>query len=108
MNLTPIDPRTLLSASRPNFDQAGKKARDLESLRQSTREFEALYINEMFKAMRKTIPEGGLIEKDMSQDIYEEMMDMERARIASDGKGIGLGQAMFDQLRHLVENRIEK
>ena len=108
MNLTPIDPRTLLSASRPNLDQAARKARDIESLRQSTREFEALYINEMFKAMRKTIPEGGLIEKDMSQDIYEEMMDMERARIASEGKGIGLGQAMFDQLRHLVENRIEK
>ncbi len=98
----------MLSASRPNLDQATKKARDIDSLRQSTREFEALYINEMFKAMRKTIPEGGLIEKDMSQDIYEEMMDMERARIASDGKGIGLGQAMFDQLRHLVENRIEK
>ena len=108
MNLTPIDPRTLLSASRPNLDQATRKARDIESLRQSTREFEALYINEMFKAMRKTIPEGGLIEKDMSQDIYEEMMDMERARVASEGKGIGLGQAMFDQLRHLVENRIEK
>ena len=108
MILTPIDPRTILSASRPNLDQATRKTRDLESLRQSTREFEALYINEMFKAMRKTIPEGGLIEKDMSQDIYQEMMDMERARIASEGKGIGLGEAMFEQLRHLVENRIEK
>jgi len=108
MFVTPVDPRTLLSASKPDLDQTAKKARDLESLRQSTREFEALYVNEMFKAMRKTIPEGGLIEKSMSQDIYQEMIDMERARSTSDGNGIGLGKAMFDQLRYLIEDRIEK
>jgi len=108
MYVTPIDPRTILSASKPQLDQNLKKAHDLEALRQSTREFEALYINEMFKAMRKTIPEGGLIEKGMGQDIYQEMIDMERARNASEGKGIGLGDAMFEQLRHLVEDRIEK
>jgi flagellar protein FlgJ len=108
MQLTPIDPRTILSATRPDLGNAAKKARDMESLRQSTREFEALYINEMFKAMRKTIPDGGLIEKGMSEDIYQEMIDMEHARVASEGNGIGLGQAMFEQLRHLVENRIEK
>lgn len=108
MLLTPIDPRTIMSASKPDFDQSTRKARDLESLRQSTQEFEALYINEMFKAMRKTIPESGLIEKGMSEDIYQEMLDMERARTASEGKGIGLGNAMFEQLRYMIEDRIEK
>lgn len=108
MILTPIDPRTILSASKPNLDQGQKKAQDLKSLRQSTREFEALYINEMFKAMRKTIPDGGLIEKDSSHDIYQEMLDMERARDVSKGKGIGLGNAMFEQLRYMIEDRIEK
>ncbi len=108
MILTPIDPRTILSASKPQLDPGNKKARDLKSLRQSTREFEALYINEMFKAMRKTIPDGGLIEKDMSHDIYQEMLDMERARGASEGKGIGLAHAMFEQLRYMIEDRIEK
>ena len=108
MFVTPIDPRTILSASKPQLDQSAKKTRDLESLRQSTQEFEALYINEMFKAMRKTIPESGLIEKGMSQAIYQEMLDMERARTASEGKGIGLGNAMFEQLRYMIEDRIEK
>ena len=108
MILSPIDPRTILSASKPDLNLGQKKERDLESLRQSTREFEALYINEMFKAMRKTIPDGGLIEKDTSHDIYQEMLDMERARGASEGKGIGLGNAMFEQLRYMIEDRIEK
>ncbi len=108
MFVTPIDPRTILSATKPQLDQSVQKAKDLEALRQSTQEFEALYINEMFKAMRKTIPDGGLIDKGIGHDIYQEMIDMERARHASEGKGIGLGNAMFEQLRHLVEDRIEK
>jgi flagellar protein FlgJ len=108
MNLTPIDPRTLLSSSPKTIDPKSEKARDLKSLRESTREFEALFINEMFKAMRKTVPDGGLIEKDMSEDIFREMMDMELARSASSGKGIGLGEDMFEQLRHLIDNRLDR
>jgi peptidoglycan hydrolase FlgJ len=102
MNLTPIDPRTMLSATRPSLDPARKKERSLEELRQYTREFEAIYINEMFRAMRRTIPDGGLIEKNMSTEIYEEAIDLELARSASSGRGIGLGEAMFEQLKHLV------
>jgi len=108
MILTPIDPRTILSATAPKLDKIDQKARDLESLRQSTREFEAIFVNEMFKAMRKTIPEGGLFEKDMSTDIYQEMIDMELARSSSDGDGLGLGKAMFDQLSPLIENKRDK
>lgn len=108
MNLTPIDPRTILSSSRQTIDPETAKARDLKSLRESTREFEALFINEMFKAMRKAVPDGGLIEKNMTEDIFREMMDMELARSASSGPGIGLGEDMFDQLRHLIENRLDR
>ncbi len=108
MILTPIDPRALLSAGKPTFDAQQKKQRDLHELREYTREFEAIYINELFKAMRKTVPEGGLIEKNLATEIYEETLDMELARSASAGSGIGIGEAMFEQLRHLVENRIER
>ena len=108
MNLTPIDPRTTISASITEAEHKKSKTQKLESLRQSTREFEAIYINEMFKSMRKTIPEGGLVEKGMSEDIFKEMMDMEIARNASSGEGIGLGKAMYEQLKDLVENKLDR
>ena len=98
----------MLSATRPDLDTDAQKRRDLDSLRQSTREFEAIFINEMFKSMRKTIPEGGLIEKEMTEEIFQEMMDMELARNASSGQGIGLGDARFERLRHLVENKLDR
>ena len=108
MILTPIDPRTVLSAVNQAVTPEAKKAKDLESLRKSTQEFEAIYINELFKAMRKTIPEGGLFEKDTSTEIYQEMLDMETSRNFSKSKGLGLADAMFEQLRHLVENKMER
>jgi peptidoglycan hydrolase FlgJ len=98
-----IDPRTLTSpATQSKLD---KKTKDLESLRKSSQEFETLFVMEMFKAMRKTVPDGGLFEKNQSTEIFSEMLDMERARATTQGKGLGIGEAMYNQLAHLIEKR---
>ncbi len=73
---------------------------DLKELREKTREYEAIFINELYKSMRKTIPEGGLFEKDMSTEVFKEMLDLEYARLTAKGKGMGMGEAMFDQLKN--------
>lgn len=98
-----IDPRILTShATKPVAD---KTARDLASLRESSREFETIFIMEMFKAMRKAIPQGGLFEKDMASEMFTEMLDMETAKSASRGKGLGLGEAIYDRMAALIENK---
>jgi peptidoglycan hydrolase FlgJ len=73
--------------------------KDLQSLRQSCRDFEAIYVQEMHKAMRKTVPDGGLFEKDMADGLYREMLDMEMAKTSAAGKGNGIGEAMYQQLK---------
>lgn len=98
-----IDPRIHISPATQQTDN--RKARDLESLKESTQEFEALYVMEMYKAMRKAVPEGGLLEKSNAEAIYQDMLDMEMAKEASRGKGLGIAQAMYDQLAPLIENK---
>lgn len=98
-----IDPRTLPShTTLPNVD---KKAKDLESLRESSREFETLFVMEMFKAMRKAVPEGGLFEKNVSTEIFTEMLDMETAKATTQGKGLGIAEAMYNQMAELIEKK---
>lgn len=102
----PVSIPSTLSA--PNATAAGKTGatqpgkvlseRDRQSLRQSCREFEAIYIQEMYKAMRKTVPDGGLFEKDMSNDLYRDLMDAELAKSTAAGKGTGIGEAMYKQI----------
>jgi len=98
-----IDPRILTShASQQTVD---KKSRDLESLRESSREFETLFVMEMYKAMRKAVPEGGLFEKNSATEIFTEMLDMETAKATTQGKGLGIAEAMYNQMAELIEKK---
>lgn len=100
-----LRPTTVSPFQGKSLDRSDDKERQLKALRESTREFEAIYVNEMFKAMRKTIPEGGLFEKNMTTDIFQEMMDMELARQTAKDEGIGLGLAMYNQMKGIIEKK---
>jgi flagellar protein FlgJ len=98
-----IDPRIVASrATQPTTD---KKAKDLASLRKSSQEFEALLLMEMLKSMRKSVPDGGLFEKDNATEIYRDMLDSETAKAISRGKGLGIGEAMYKQMAKQVEKK---
>jgi flagellar protein FlgJ len=104
MNNT-IDPRTVFSHSLAKLPAQDRKDKDLEALRESSREFETLLVMEMYKAMRKAVPEGGLFPKSMATDMYQEMFDMEMAKNTAGGQGIGIGEAMYRQMAELVEKK---
>ncbi len=82
--------------------QATSPDKDLQSLRKSCREFEAIYTQEMYKAMRKTVPDSGLFEKNMASEVYKEMLDMEIAKASAADKGNGIGEAMYEQMKDKV------
>ena len=98
-----IDPRIQVSHATSNIQD--RKTRDLESLKESSKEFETMFLMEMYKAMRKAVPEGGLFEKSSSTEIFQEMLDLEIAKESSKGQGLGLATAMYDQMASLIENK---
>ncbi len=98
-----LDPRILIS---PNTQTSqNRKERDLDALKETSRQFETLYVMEMMKAMRKSVPEGGLFEKSMTTEIFQEMIDMETAKSATRGPGLGLATAIYEQMAPLIENK---
>ena len=100
-----LDPRILVSPPTQTAQSQNRKERDLQALRESSREFETLYVMEMLKAMRKAIPDGGLFEKSMSTELFQDMIDMETAKSATRGPGLGLAAAMYEQMAPLIENK---
>ena len=101
MNLK-IDPRSAMQPTAQPNKSDSKQAKELAALRHSCREFEAIYVNEMYKSMRKTVPEGELFgKKGMAEEVYREMLDMEMARETASGDGMGIGKAMYQQLYQL-------
>ncbi len=98
-----IDPRIHTShATQPLQD---RKSRDLDSLKESSREFETMFVMEMYKAMRKAVPDGGLFEKSNATEIFQGMLDQELAKETTKGNGMGIAQAMYDQMASLIEDK---
>lgn len=76
---------------------------DPAALREKCQEFEAVFIESMFKSMRTAVPQSGLLPKGMGSEIFEEMRDAETARQMAKGQGTGLGEALFRQLQEIED-----
>lgn len=98
-----LDPRMTIGAARPTV--IDKKTKDLAALKERCQEFENLLLMEMVKAMRKTVPEGGLFEKSSAEEMYQDMMDSETVQASGNGKGLGLAEAMYEQMAPLIEKK---
>lgn len=79
--------------------ESAAKRKDEEGLREAAREFESYFIGVMLKQMRKSVIDGGLIEKSEARKQFESMLDDEYAKEMSKGDGIGLGTAIFEAMK---------
>ena len=81
------------------FEQMRAQARDgdSEALSGAAKQFESVFVQMMLKAMRDTVPEGGLFDSEQS-DFYEGMFDQQISLNIANGKGIGLAEVIERQL----------
>ncbi len=91
----------------PNIPATGKNS-DSARLKAASQEFEAIFIESMFKAMRKTIPESGFIEKSAGHDMYRDMLDSEIAREISRHQSMGLAEQIYRQMKQFLPPSKEK
>lgn len=89
-------PRSCPAAGRNMNDTAGIER--LGKLKKSCADIESLFLSTLFKAMRKTVPQGGLFKKSSGDDIYDSMFDQQVSVSLSQGRGIGLGQMLYNQM----------
>ena len=74
---------------------------DNTRLKKAVREFEALFVTQMLQEMRKTVPEDGLLQGGSGPNkMYHDMLDEQLGYALSQGRGMGLAQALYRQLQH--------
>ncbi|MDH4317158.1 MAG: rod-binding protein [Desulfobulbaceae bacterium] len=93
-----VDPRTVPSGT--GINKPGEKKNDPEILKQRCQDFEALYIQAMYKAMRNTVIDGGLFAKSNAEEMYRDMLDGELAAQTAREQSFGLAQKMYEQIAH--------
>ena len=68
-------------------------------LRQACADFESILVNYILRSARKTLPQQGLFHDTHEGKIYESMMDEQMAQSVAGGRGLGLGELLYDQLK---------
>lgn len=79
--------------------QAREEQDDLK-LRQACQEMEAIFIHQMLREMRATVPEGQFLPESSAAKIYRDMLDESYSKIIAESRGnLGLGEMLYRQLK---------
>jgi len=86
------------STASQKIETPGLSTRDDKRLDEACSEFESLFIYQLLKEMRASVPGDGYLGNSMQSETYASMFDIEIARELSSQRGIGLADFLRQQL----------
>lgn len=73
--------------------------KEKQRLKEAAGDFESLFVQQLMRTMRKSVPENGLFGTSNGEKIFREMLDDEYAKLASKApEGLGLKGSLYRQL----------
>jgi flagellar protein FlgJ len=78
---------------------APSQAQDEAKLQEACKQFETLFLTQMFAQMRKSAGSSGLTGGGQSEEMFQGMLDEERAKNWSQEGGVGLANLLFQQMK---------
>ncbi len=76
-----------------------------QKLKDACKGFESMFIQMMWKEMRRTVPEDSLFGESNGEKIFRDMLDTEMVDRMSDAGGLGLADVMYNQLTSQYQAR---
>lgn len=61
-------------------------------------DFESIFVGQLFDEMRKTVHKGGILHGGHAEEIFEDFLYDEYAKITSKNSNIGIAKMLYDQL----------
>ena len=78
--------------------------KDNREIHQAAVKFESIFLKELLKIMRKTVPKSGFLDGGWTEDYYWDMLNQELSDCMSKAGGIGLAQMIYQQMNRSVES----
>ena len=75
---------------------------DKEKLKEVCTQFESIMLSMMYKGMKATVPESSFLEESNAREIFDDMLDEELMKRASN-RGIGLADMLYGQLSRQMD-----
>ncbi len=84
--------------SHPPAKVDDQKKIDEEKLKKACMEFESIFVQQLLKSMRQTIPESGVFGESSQKNLFQSLFDQELSRNLANQRGLGVGKMLFDQM----------
>jgi len=104
INQLPILLKDPLPTPPPAGKEPGVKNADEAKLKKACGDFESIFISQMLKEMRKSIPKSGLLDGGSQQDMYLSLFDEELSKSMAKRGGIGLGKILYQNITKQSQN----
>ena len=88
--------------------QDNKAQSDDARLKEACADFEGVLLNFMFQSMKKTVPGKGIFSGSHQKDMYESMFYQEISTKFARDRGIGIGDALYRQLKGKLDDPQEE
>lgn len=87
-----------LKKTAASADKTGMDDKQNPRLRKACQQMESLFLSQLLKEMRKTIPHDGAIPEDSATDLYQSLFDNHLADLLAQRQTIGLGDYFYREL----------
>ena len=89
----------------PKNDVSNTGKKNEAELMQSCKEMESLFVSQLMKEMRATIPKSGFLDGGNAENIYTSMLDDQYAKEIAQNGSLGLADSLYRQLSEkLIKN----
>ena len=105
MDKMPIINNIRMGETLPSGPKSGAGGVDPEKLKKACTEFEALFIQEILKFMRQTIPQSGLSGPGAGKEVYQSLMDQELSKNLAKKGGLRIGEMVYRQMVRKEEKK---
>ena len=94
-----------LQANQLNKIPVTKGVSDDAKLREAANDFEAIFIQQMLKTMRKTSFESDLLPKSEAEKVFQSLLDEQYALLSAKSGSLGLSEMIYQQLKPKVDKK---
>jgi len=85
-------------------DKAKQLSTSQKALKEAAVQFESLFIQQMLKEMRNTVPESDLFGKRNAEKLFQSLYDEQLAIEMAQSGGIGLSEMIYKQMVRFVSD----
>ena len=87
-----------VSAQNRTLAKAKEKSVEERKIGKLAEEFESIFVNMMFKTMRKTVQKSGMVDGGHAEEIFNSMLDSEYAKSLAGQRSLGLADQIEKDL----------